>query len=49
MVGLTGSSRHAILALVVFFLVGGALLAKVDVAAGQATAREADAQPGATS
>jgi UMF1 family MFS transporter len=45
MVGLTGSSRHAILALVVFFLVGGALLAKVDVAAGQATAREADAQP----
>jgi len=31
----TGSSRNAILSLILFFVVGGALLAFVDVAAGQ--------------
>ncbi len=39
----TGSSRGAILALIVFFVVGGALLAKVDVKEGQRAAREAEA------
>jgi len=36
---LTGSSRAAVLSVVGFFLVGGALLARVDVAAGQRQAR----------
>ena len=40
---LTGSSRHAILSVVVFFIVGAYLLSKVDVQAGQRAAREADA------
>jgi len=39
----TGSSRSAILSLVVFFVIGGALLAFVDVAAGQRAARAAEA------
>ncbi len=39
----TGSSRHAILSVVVFFLAGGWLLSKVDVEEGQRVAREADA------
>jgi len=39
----TGSSRNAILSLILFFVVGGALLAFVDVAAGQRAAREAEA------
>ena len=39
----TGSSRHAILSVVVFFIVGGWLLLKVDVAEGQRVASEADA------
>jgi MFS transporter, UMF1 family len=39
----TGSSRNAILSLIGFFVVGGALLAFVDVAAGQRAAREAEA------
>jgi UMF1 family MFS transporter len=38
----TGSSRHAILSVVVFFIVGAWLLIKVDVQAGQRAAREAD-------
>ncbi len=42
-VSLTGSSRHAILSVILFFLVGGALLMRVDVEAGRAAAREADA------
>jgi UMF1 family MFS transporter len=42
----SGSSRNAILSLVVFFLVGGALLAFVDVEAGQRAAREAEARAG---
>jgi UMF1 family MFS transporter len=39
----TGSSRNAILSLIFFFVVGGALLAFVDVEAGQRAAREAEA------
>ena len=39
----TGSSRSAILSIVVFFIVGAALLATVDVEEGQRVAREADA------
>jgi UMF1 family MFS transporter len=38
----TGSSRNAILALIAFFLVGGALLAFVDVEEGQKSARAAE-------
>jgi UMF1 family MFS transporter len=37
---LTGSSRAALLSVVAFFLVGGALLARVDVGEGQRQARE---------
>ena len=37
---LTGSSRAALLSVVGFFLVGGALLARVDVAEGQRLARD---------
>ena len=40
MIELTGSSRNAILSIVVFFVVGAALLARVDVAEGQRLARE---------
>ena len=46
MISLTGSSRDAILSIVVFFLVGGAILAFVDVEQGQRAAREAEAQAG---
>ena len=42
----TGSGREAILTLVVFFVLGLALLAKVDVEAGQRVAREAEAGAG---
>jgi UMF1 family MFS transporter len=47
----TGSSRPAILALIAFFAVGGALLARVDVERGRALARRAegvlgDVEPG---
>ncbi|MBI5435105.1 MAG: MFS transporter [Planctomycetes bacterium] len=38
----TGSSRHAILSVVGFFVVGGWLLLRVDVEAGQRAAREAE-------
>jgi UMF1 family MFS transporter len=43
----TGSSRNAILAVVAFFIVGGALLAFVDVDEGRRAARlaEADVAP----
>jgi MFS transporter, UMF1 family len=47
-IGATGSSRGAILSLIVFFLVGGALLAMVDVEKGQRAAREAEARALAT-
>jgi len=40
----TGSSRKAILAVMAFFLVGGALLAFVDVEKGRLAAREAEAE-----
>jgi UMF1 family MFS transporter len=43
----TGSSRPAILALIVFFVVGGLVLAKVDVARGVRMAREAEGQTAA--
>ena len=39
----TGSSRYAILSVIVFFAVGAVLLAKVDVAEGQRAARLAEA------
>ncbi|HUP23925.1 MAG TPA: MFS transporter [Thermoanaerobaculia bacterium] len=44
---LTGSSRYAVLAVAVFFLVGGALLMRVDVEAGRAAARRYEAATGA--
>jgi MFS transporter, UMF1 family len=40
----TGSSRPAILALVVFFVAGGFVLSKVDVARGRRVVKEADSQ-----
>jgi MFS transporter, UMF1 family len=43
MIATTGSSRPAILALVVFFVVGGVLLALVDVDEGRRRARQAEA------
>jgi len=39
-VGVSGSSRGAILSVIAFFVVGGAILAFVDVDAGRAAARE---------
>jgi UMF1 family MFS transporter len=39
MVMATGSSRNAILAVIAFFVAGGLLLARVDVAEGQRVAR----------
>jgi UMF1 family MFS transporter len=44
---MTGQSRGAILAVIAFFIVGGLLLARVNVAEGQAIARaeESEAQP----
>jgi UMF1 family MFS transporter len=46
MVWTTGSSRNAILALVLFFVAGGALLLFVDVDRGRSVAREAEARAG---
>ena len=43
MIALTGSSRGAILSLITFFVVGGLLLSRVDVEAGQEAARRAEA------
>ncbi|MGH7333430.1 MAG: MFS transporter [Candidatus Rokuibacteriota bacterium] len=43
-IALTGSSRNAILSVIVFFIVGGFLLAFVDVADGQRAAQAADAE-----
>jgi MFS transporter, UMF1 family len=40
----SGSSRNAILAVIAFFVVGGALLGRVRVAEGQAAAHAADAE-----
>ena len=46
MIALTGSSRSAILSVIAFFLVGGVLLAFVNVEEGQRVAREAEARAG---
>jgi MFS transporter, UMF1 family len=43
-IAVTGSSRNAILSVILFFAVGAWLLARVDVAEGQQTARAADRQ-----
>jgi UMF1 family MFS transporter len=43
MIKVTGSSRPAILAIIVFFVVGGALLVFVDVEKGRVAARQAEA------
>ena len=40
----TGSSRNAILSIIIFFIVGAALLTRVDVEDGQRVAREAEAR-----
>jgi UMF1 family MFS transporter len=42
MISATGSSRHAILSVIAFFVLGGAVLAFVDVEEGQRAAREAE-------
>ena len=42
-IALTGSSRNAILSVIIFFVVGGWLLRFVRVEEGQKAAREADA------
>jgi UMF1 family MFS transporter len=39
----TGSSRNAILSVILFFIVGAAILSRVNVAEGQKTARDAEA------
>jgi MFS transporter, UMF1 family len=41
---LAGSSRLSILSLIVFFIIGGALLSRVNEEEGVRVAREADAQ-----
>lgn len=41
-IALTGSSRSAILSIILFFVIGAALLARVNVAEGQEAARAAD-------
>jgi MFS transporter, UMF1 family len=46
MISATGSSRSAILSIIAFFVMGGALLAFVDVKAGQRAAREAEERAG---
>ena len=46
MVQATGQSRNAILAVVAFFVIGGSILAFVDVDAGRRAAREAEAVVG---
>ncbi|MEO1082787.1 MAG: MFS transporter, partial [Acidobacteriota bacterium] len=40
----TGSPRHAILSVIAFFIIGGALLTRVDVAEGQRLALDAERQ-----
>jgi UMF1 family MFS transporter len=41
-VALTGSSRNAILSIILFFILGAVLLSRVDVAEGQLAARAAE-------
>ncbi len=43
---LSGSSRGAVLSLLLFFVSGGAVLLRIDVAAGRRAAREAEARAG---
>ena len=43
-IGATGSSQNAILSVIIFFVAGALLLARVDVAEGQRVAREAEAR-----
>jgi UMF1 family MFS transporter len=43
MVDMTGESRNAMLAVLGFFVVGGAILIFVDVEAGRRAARQAEA------
>jgi len=38
-IALTGSSRGAILSVIAFFIIGAAILSRVDIAAGQAAVR----------
>lgn len=42
-IGATGSSRNAILSVIIFFIIGGAMLAFVDVEKGMRSARDAEA------
>ncbi len=42
-IAVTGSSRNAILSVIVFFAIGAAILARVNVVEGQRAARDADA------
>lgn len=44
MIGVTGSAQTAILSVLIFFVVGGTLLAMVDVPAGQLRAKEEEAR-----
>ena len=46
MIALTGSSRSAILSVMLFFVAGAALLWRIDVEGGQAAARQAEEQAG---
>jgi MFS-type transporter involved in bile tolerance (Atg22 family) len=43
---MTGSSRSAVIAVIVFFISGGVVLAMVNVVEGRALAAQADAQGG---
>ncbi len=43
-IGVSGSSRSAILSVIAFFVIGGSLLALVDVDDGQRAARAAEAE-----
>ncbi len=47
MILITGSSRNAILSVIMFFVIGGLLLLLVDVEEGQKAARDAEARAGA--
>jgi len=46
-IAMTGSSRNAILSVIAFFIVGGVLLARVNVEEGRRAAREAEQEEGA--
>jgi UMF1 family MFS transporter len=43
-IAITGSSRNAILSVILFFIVGGVLLHFVDIDEGRRAAREAEQQ-----